>query len=338
VVAWLASVSFLLGVAIGAYFAWLLVGKPAWSLWRWLSRGALAESMRAGAQRRALTAAALLALPLAVLPLPDATVVQGVLWLPEHALVRAQADGFVAELLVEDGQSVQVGQPLLHLHAPTQRADQDRLLGRVAALQSERFQALRDDSARAVGVEHELQATLAELDRVQQRIEHLTVRAQAAGRAAIAHAGDLPGRYLARGTLVGHVMTGEPGLVRVAIPQERAALVSAQRGAVQVRLADPAAPALRGRWAGTPSGGGALLPSAALGDRSGGRIATDPDDKQGLRPRQAVLLGEVRLEQAAGNRIGERVHVRFEHGMAPLAWQAARALQQQLLRHFDPTR
>ncbi|MEY4906391.1 MAG: hypothetical protein RL260_109, partial [Pseudomonadota bacterium] len=43
-----------------------------------------------------------------------------------------------------------------------------------------------------------------------------------------------------------------------------------------------------------------------------------------------------RLEHATGERIGARAWVRFEQDRAPLAWQAARVLQQQLLHHLDP--
>jgi putative peptide zinc metalloprotease protein len=336
VVAWLGSISALLGATVACAFGWWLLGKPAVALWRWLDSAALAEASRSGARRRLGAACGLLGLLLVALPLPDTTVAQGVLWAPDHALVRAQADGFVDELFVADGQPVQPGDALLRLHAPALQAEAGRLDSRIEALEAERFHALRDDPARATAVEHDLQAAKAEAARALERLGHLTVQAQVSGRVSLTRAGDLPGRHVARGTLIGHVITGEPGLVRVAIPQERAALVAAYRGEVDVRLADPAAPPLRGLWTGTSSGAGALLPSAALGDRSGGPIATDPADSQGLRPLQSVLLADVRLPQSVGERIGERVQVRLDHGLSPLAWQGLRTLQQQLLSHFNP--
>jgi putative peptide zinc metalloprotease protein len=314
----------------------MLVGAPLRALWRWLRGGAMAESDRAVATRRVAAAALALAVPLAALPWPDATVAQGVLWLPEHALVRAQSAGFVQAVLVADGQAVQRGDALVQLHSPELPAQLQGLQGRIAALQSEQAMSLREDPARAMGAAHALRAATLEWDQLQQRLADLTVRAQTAGRVSIAHAADLPGRHVARGALLAHVITGESGIVRVAIPQERAALVAGHPGAVAVRRADARAAPLAGRWSGTPSGGGALLPSAALGEAAGGRIATDPQDQQGLRPTQPVMLGEVQLDGAPAERLGERVLVRFDHGLAPLAWQAARALQQQLLRHFNP--
>jgi len=49
-----------------------------------------------------------------------------------------------------------------------------------------------------------------------------------------------------------------------------------------------------------------------------------------------VVLADVPLQGAPLTRIGERAWVRFEQGHAPLAWQALRALQQQVLGHFNP--
>ena len=77
----------------------------------------------------------------------------------------------------------------------------------------------------------------------------------------------------------------------------------------------------------------------------------DAADPQGLRPAQAVLVGQVELlptqprERGAppdplqddlDHRQGQRMLVRIEHGHAPLLLQAAQALQQSLLRHFNP--
>jgi hypothetical protein len=51
-----------------------------------------------------------------------------------------------------------------------------------------------------------------------------------------------------------------------------------------------------------------------------------------------VAIAQVRLDPGQpgtqADRIGERVLVRFEHGARPLAWQAARAVRQQVLRHL----
>lgn len=336
VVLWLESVLPVLGVLAALAFGWTLVGQPLRALACWLGGWSLAPAER----RRAAWSLAALALlvggPLVAVPMPDAALAQGVLWPTEDALVRTLTAGFVDEVLVSDGQQVPPGQPLLRLQSPALQAERERLAGRIDALQAERFQALRLDKAQLVVVDHALQAAQAELARTDEQLAGLTVRSQVGGRVHLAGTSDLPGRWLLRGTLLGHVETGGPGLVRVVVAQAEAALITAHRGPVEVWLVGAETPLQRGTLVGTLSGGGAALPSAALGERHGGGIPTDPTDPQGLKPAQPVLQADVQLERATGERIGARAWVRFAQGRTPLAWQAARALQRQLLHHLDP--
>ena len=82
---------------------------------------------------------------------------------------------------------------------------------------------------------------------------------------------------------------------------------------------------------------GARLPSAALSDHGGGPFAADPDDKGGLRIVEPVVLVDLHLPGRELQRIGGRVWVRFDHGVAPLAAQWYRRARQLFLQHFNPT-
>ncbi len=369
IVVWLGQLSFLLGVAMALYFVWVMAAKPLVALWGFLQGPALAEPERVQARRRAMFAGAALVALVGLLPLPFSSVVQGVVWLPEHARVRAETEGFVDQIRVADGEAVRAGQSLFTLHFPMLEPERARLEGRITALETERYQSLRTDPARAVGVEHELDGATAELARVEERLASLEVRAGADGVAVISHAADLPGRFVKQGALLAHVLTPEPTTVRVAIPHEQASLVQAATRAVSVRLAENPRESWRGELLRDVAGTVTKLPSAALGDRGGGNIVTDPSDKQGLTPTHGVVLADVRLDAPPGQRRGERfgersderfgepmgkhtgepkgehrderlggrAWVRFDHGFAPLAVQGARRLQQLFLKHFNPS-
>ena len=350
VVLWLGGWSPLLGQLALTGFAWALVLAPLSKLLRWLQRGGWQQTLHDSTNRlpqaRTLTTGSArlwkLAAPAAALaavllwPLPMSSVAQGVLWLPEPALVRAQASGFVAEVLVADGQTVQAGTPLLSLRAPALQAELERQQGQVQDLMSEYERALRSDTTAAAAAHHALQAAQAALAQTLQRQQRLTVRAQAAGRLVINHAADLPGRHIERGALLAYVVTGEPGIVRLAVAQDDAARLPVEPTTVQLLAADGSGGTRSGRWLGATSGAHVQLPSAALGSRSGGRIAVDSADTAGLRPVQPVVLGDVQLQGPPAQHIGQRVLVRFDHGQAPWLQQAARAGQQVLLRHFNP--
>jgi len=77
------------------------------------------------------------------------------------------------------------------------------------------------------------------------------------------------------------------------------------------------------------------LPSAALGERHGGAIATDPRDNDGLQTLQPVLLLDVILapgSAAEAARLGERAWVGLDRGWAPLAAQALQALRRRVVQ------
>lgn len=344
-VMWLAGVSALAAAGVAAGLLWGLVVKPLVAGWRAWSRSALPPDLRHGAQRRLMLVAVLPILLTCFVPWPDRTVVQGVWWLPESALVRNEVDGFVAEVLAEDGQMVQAGDVLLRLDAPALQAEAAQWQARVAALQTEHWQALNTDPSKAAQLEYELSAARASAVRAQESIEQRLVRAGVSGRLVLGAADDLPGRWLTRGRLVAHIVTGEPGLVRVVIPHERAALVAQSSPTVDLRRASTPGPVIAGRWEGQLSGANDRLPSRALGDRAGGALPVDPTDDEGTRALHRVVLADILppptatgadadADAAGAHRIGERVWVRFDHGLAPLAWQFARALQQLVLRHL----
>ncbi len=331
VVAWLGEVSAALGAVAAALFIWQGVLAPARQLHRWL-----VQSAPAGAAPRLALALLVGITLLAALPWPQASVAQGVLWPADQGMLRLAGAGLVQEVLVADGDAVQPGQPLLRLRNPALEADAAQLEARIGALQAERQANLRRDGARAANAVHALTAALAEADDLAERRDALTLRAQAAGRVALLRAQDLPGRWLARGSWVGHIDGAEPAQVLLAIGHEDAAAWTAATAPcpVDVRLADGRL--LRGQWLGALSGAAAQLPSAALAERSGGAIATDAQSSDPLQPAQPVLIGRVQLAAPLGPRSGERVAVRLARGHAPLALQAARNVQQHLLRHFNP--
>jgi putative peptide zinc metalloprotease protein len=78
------------------------------------------------------------------------------------------------------------------------------------------------------------------------------------------------------------------------------------------------------------------LPHAALGTEGGGAIAVDPTDSHGLKTVQRVFQVDLHISDSTGlTHAGERVHVRFTHGWAPLASQWYRQVRQLFLTRFN---
>ena len=71
-----------------------------------------------------------------LIPAPFYTTTEGVVWLPENAVVRAGTDGFVRALLVEPGKIVTAGEALVESEEPTFKAELEILRARVAELET----------------------------------------------------------------------------------------------------------------------------------------------------------------------------------------------------------
>ncbi len=334
-VAWLGSLSFLFGLGMAALLLWAGLLRPAWAVLRHLNSLPAGQPGTQRARRRGFGLALGVA-ALAALPLPFASVVPGVVWLPDAALLRVATEGFVEDVLARPGQVVQAGQPLLRLAAPTLNAECQALAARAAGLDAESIHTQRSEPARSASLEREAAALQVQLERCLERQDQLTLRAGSSGRLVLAHAQDLPGRYLKQGAIVGQVMDGSPSLVRVAVSQEQAARLHERAPQVSVRLAEAGEPTRLASLLRDTSGAVHQLPSAALGERGGGTVATDPADPQGMKALRAVVLADVQLRTSLGERVGGRAWVRFDHGFAPLAVQASHAVQQLFLKHFNP--
>jgi len=267
-----------------------------------------------------------------------------VVWLPERAQIRAGTDGFIAQFAAHDGQPVRAGDLIATLRDDRLHAAAAALAADATDLEVALFDAESTAPEKVPALREKLAYSRAEAARNDLRIAQLAVRAPADGVLVIPHQADQLGSYRKQGELVGHLMTGDPLTVRVALPQHEADLVRGGAGAattpVGVRLAEEGGRLRAGHVMRDLDGAVSRLPSAALGDVGGGAIETDPGEKDGMTTRAPVVLMDVAIADARpadiGERIGARALVRFDHGTLPLAQQALRRLRQLVLHHFDP--
>lgn len=327
--------------------SWLLGWLAATLLVGWLAVQAAAALLRLlQGTARPLAVAALVAaaagtgLLLFLLPVPQTVVARGVVWPPERSQLRAEMAGFVEGQPLADGAPVHAGQLLLTLADPVLQAEHDRRVSELAGLQAQQYQALLSEPARAADVALELARAQAGIERAQQQLSQLEVRARVPGRLVLAKPQDLAGSFAARGALLGYVLEEGPGSapanVRVVLDEQDVPLVRERVQAVQVRLADAPRQVLAATLQREVPGATRSLPTAALGDRGGGPFAVDPADKEGLRTLAPVFLMDVALPGHPVGRIGARAWVRFELAAEPLGRQWLRRARQLLLRQFNP--
>ena len=327
---------FVVGVLIGL---WTVLSGIAWPVFKGL-RALFTGTQYADrvVRVRGVLAggAVLLLLLLFALPLPYHTYAEGVLWLPERAILRAQSPGFAHQLLAAPGTVLDRGQPVLSSVEPDLAARIEAQRAKVDEASVHHWAAWSSSPSRAQLTEQELAREQAALQRLETEAELLTLRSGVAGKLLLDKPEDLPGRWLKKGEVVGYVRSGDAPLVRLVVPQSEFDAVRLDTRAVEVRLAQ----GLDGPWPAQMKRGVPAavreLPSAALGAKGGGTALSDPRDDKGLATLESVFEFELSLPPEVPHEyLGSRVYVRFEHGAEPVGHRLWRATRRAFLSHFQ---
>lgn len=277
---------------------------------------------------------ALLTVGVAVLPMPLRKQTEGVLWLPEQALVRAGGNGFQAQFLADPGSMVAAGQPLFEAVDPALAAQRNVALARVAELQASVDALFVSDRAEAEITREQLQRELGRLAALELRQAALIVNSPGDGKFIVPRAADQVGRYHRKGEWLGYVVDPLHPQARVVVPQADVGLVSGATRQVALRRASLPDEVMVGTVLREVPGGSADLPSRALSPGGGGSMVTDPRDERGLRTLQRSFQIDVALPADGLSLYGGRVFVRFDHPPEPLAAQGWRLVRQLFLSRF----
>lgn len=327
---------FVIGVVLAIWAVAMLAVMPVAKLAGYIAYGPQLRGRRQRAVGVGVGGAVLLAAFLLFVPMPDDTYAQGVVWLSDQALIRANANGFLTSFATEPGSPAGIDDALFVLSDPaltTQIAVSD---ARVTELAAAYVAQAGSDPVKADIARKQLEAERANLASLTQRGADLTVRARAEGIFTVTERSDMVGRFYHKGDLLGWVLGQTAPIVRVVVPQDAVNRVRLGADRVSVRLLDHSNRVVPARIVRTVPGGDEYLPSRAFASDSGGDIPTDPRDTKGPKTLQRTFQFDVELDGSAGfKEFGQRVMVRFEHPSAPLFVQALRSLRLLFLSRFD---
>ena len=268
-------------------------------------------------------------------PLPASTYAQGVIWLPEHAQVRAKAEGFIAQVVAQPQTNIPIGSKLFEIDDPLLQVEVKSLEWEQRALRARFDQKSIDDRAEAGIIQGQIERVTADLAQARERASELTVMSPASGTFLVSGANHLTGRFARKGEILGYVTDLSNPTVRAVVRQTDIALVRQRTRAVKLRLADRPADTISASIEHQVPSATAKLPSKALGSLGGGLITVDPSDPEGTTATEDIFLVDIALPSHVGvERVGTRVHIRFEHDKEPLAGRLYRMIRQLLLRRF----
>ncbi len=336
IILFVASKFFFIGVLFACVGVVNMFALPAYKAVKFLST----SPMLARTRPRAVLVTGLIvvlgAAMIGIVPVPLATLTEGVMWLPEETFVRAGTDGFVERILAEPGKPVKRGDPLVECSDPLLPA-QIRLL----EAQKREMEAVYDthavsDKVKAEIAREEIEHIAVKLEDARERLGDLTIHSSTDGIFILPMADDLPSSFVQRGRLIGYVVSRSTVSARVVVSQADVDLVRQRTHQVSVRLPEQLSKILPAELQREVPAATDQLPGMVLSQEGGGKIATDPREGFGNKAFQKIFLFDITLPSHAGiYHVGGRVHVRFDHGMEPIGFRWYRGLRQLFLKRFN---
>lgn len=336
IVVFVASKFFFIGVVIAIWSIVMVFVLPVWKSIRFFVSSPSLARQRGRATRSAVIALSLLVIVVGFFPAPLRTQVEGVVWLPEEAMVRAGTAGGIVKLLAAPNSEVAPGDPLFELEDPFLPLRVELLESRLDELQLTLAFYRDNDKVMARNTREQISEVRENLALAQERLDELIVRAPGSGVFVVPYDADMPGRFVRQGELIGYILDNDEFLVRAVIPQHAIALVREQTENVELRIAGSVSRVIDSAIERQVPGALNRLPNAALGSMGGGDIAVDPRAEDGMTTFQGVFQVDLTLPAEETDRpVGSRVYVKFEHGTEPLAAQVYRSMRRLLLRQFN---
>jgi putative peptide zinc metalloprotease protein len=336
IVFYIAAQWFFIGVALAIWGVVTMFVVPLGKLLGYL----LALPRGGRARKRALSVSGAIAgvalVVLLAVPAPSRIVTEGVVWLPDEAIVRAGTDGFVRAVVASPGTEVGPGERLVESHEPQLLASLAVVEARLAELQARLDQQRFADRVQAEITRQELEREAAVRSRMLERVAQLSARSAVKGRFVLARADDLPGRFLRKGELIGYVTQEGRWIVRAVVSQDDIDLVRSRLARADVRLAERIGEVYPAALVREVPAAKDELPTPALSSQGGGALAADPRDPRGGKSLASTFQFDLELPpEARGAAYGGRAYVRFVLQPEPLAAQWYRRVRQAFLAHFN---
>lgn len=336
IVLFVATKFFVIGVLMAIWSVTLMFALPLSKQFMFLLKSPVLRNHRGRAVAVTIAFIATVAGLLLLVPVPYATVTEGVVWTPDEAVIYARAEGVVDELLVSPGTQVNKGDPLLRLIDPLLESEYRILELRRDELQLRYAAEDIDDRVEAKIVHEQLMHTTADLKLAQEKRDNLLVKSTESGVFILQRADDLPGRFFYKGETIGYVIRMEDQIVRAIVVEDQADLVRNRVQAVEIKLAGKISESLPARIVREVPALSDTLPSMALSTEGGGEILIDPGAKDGIRVLANLLHLEIQPDSPFANvALGERVYVRISHGSEALASRIYRTIRQVFLKQFN---
>lgn len=335
IILFIAGEFFIFGVLLALWGAFGLFIVPLWKAGKHILESPTLHRYRERAIKLTAVLVTVILIFGIIVPLPLRTQAEGVVWLPEQALVRAGVNGFFKRWLVAPGSQVSKGTALFMMDDPLLETEMKVARAKVNEAQARYTAEQFTDSVQASVLRQQLEYEQSALERISERYADLIIHSEIDGVLTARNYQDMEGQYFKKGELLGYLMDREQLIARVVITQENIDLVRTRYKSAELRFADAIPSDYRVAVLREVPSASDELPTAALGSNGGGRIPIDPNDTKGLKTLERIFLVDLSLPtEAVPSTFGGRVFVRFDHAWEPLLSQWYRRIRQLFLSQF----
>ncbi len=266
-----------------------------------------------------LRAIGVLALPIsliAVVPLPDREIAQGLVWYGQEQHVRAHSAGQLKIL-----EPALVTDTIARVIDPQLETERESAQSQLNSISTQYQAELGRDLVKAQWFVQEKMRIQASLDHIAQRTMEQSILVPTDGQMHWLAPSDQNGKWVQPGELLGFMQVNKPQSVQVSLSQESASRISQGIAKFLISTIDQSSTQTQiGTLRQLPTAL-AQLPSSAMAQVNAGPIATDPSDPKHLKPLYPTFGLELVLQHQIKAPHASSVRVVIDYGHAPLAVQ-----------------
>lgn len=323
--------------AVAAFFV-----QPLVSFIRYLLHEPRLEPVRPRALWTSSTTALAVVVFVTLVPWPHHFRALAVVQMPGTLTLATGTDGYLREVLVPSGQSVQAGEPIARLDDPALELSLQSVAAQLRELDA-RLRAARGTEPSLLAPLARARAALVQRQTdLTARRAALLVRAPRAGRWSAPYLAQNTGAWLPRGAALGLLVGDQPPFVAAAVPQtDAASLFGANLRAAEIRFRGRAGDDLVARRWDIVAVERRRLRTPALGWQAGGELSVDRRDRSGETTVEPYFEVRLPLDFAGAApllpllRHDQTAVVRFSLPPQPIARQLWRAFRQLLQKRYQ---
>ena len=155
----------------------------------------------------------------ALVPIPNGTVVRGIVWIPEELRIVAQASGDFEKLLAAPGLSSPRGDEVAKLDDPLIASKRKKAQARLTEIEARLLSAETRTPFDFEVLSRQRELAEQELADIARQEHDLIVRSPASGTFIVPHAVDLADNFIKKGETIGYVRSDRAPSIRAWVPE-----------------------------------------------------------------------------------------------------------------------